>query len=164
MKRLLILFGILTILPAYAAAEIMVEEAWVRLPPPVAETAAGYMTIRNHGDQDIEITGVKAGVAEQLEFHAMTMHDGMMHMQKMEKVVIPAHGGISFDPGDNHLMLIGLQRTLEAGEHLMITLETSDGQEVMVHAEVRDMRNKSEEMDHGEHMDHGSGDSHHNMH
>lgn len=164
MKRLLILFGILTILPAYAAAEIMVEEAWVRLPPPVAETAAGYMTIRNHGDQDIEITGVKSGVAEQLEFHAMTMHDGMMHMQKMEKVVIPAHGGISFDPGGNHLMLIGLQRTLEAGEHLMITLETSDGQEVMVHAEVRDARNKSENMDHGEHMNHGSDDSHHNMH
>jgi copper(I)-binding protein len=162
MKRLLILFGLLTMLPTYAAAEIVVEEAWARLPPPVAETAAAYMTIRNHSDQDVEITGVKAQVAERLEFHAMTMDDGMMHMQKMEKVVIPAHSGISFDPGGNHLMLIGLNRGLKAGEHLMITLETSDGQTVMVHAEVRDMRNKSESADHGE--DHGSSDSHHGMH
>jgi copper(I)-binding protein len=147
MKRLFILFGLLLLMPTYAAAEIMVEEAWVRLPPPVAETAAGYMTIRNHGDQDIEITGIKAKVAEQLEFHAMTMHDGMMHMQKMEKVVVPAHSGISFDPGGNHLMLIGLQRILEAGEHLMITLKTSDGESIMVHAEVRDMRGNQKDGD-----------------
>jgi hypothetical protein len=152
------LFGLLLLMPFQAAAEIVVEKAWVRLPPPVAETAAAYMTIRNHGDQDIEITGVKAKVAERLEFHAMTMHGGMMHMQKMEKVVVPAHSGISFDPGGNHLMLIELQRILEAGEHLMITLETSDGQTIVIHAEVRDMRNKSE------HTGHGSNDSHHGMH
>ena len=143
MRRLFMLFGLLLLMPIQAAAEIMVEEAWVRLPPPVAETAAAYMTIRNHGDQDIEITGVKAKVAERLEFHAMTMHGGMMHMQKMEKVVVPAHSGISFDPGGNHLMLIELQRVLEAGEHLMITLETSDGQTIVIRAEVRDMRGKS---------------------
>lgn len=144
MKRLFILFGLLTMLPACATAEIVVEEAWIRLPPPVADTAAGYMTIRNHGEQDIEITGSRTSAAEQLEFHAMAMHDGMMHMQKMERVVIPAHSGISFDPGGNHLMLIGLQRVLETGEHLMITLETSDGQTIVVHAEVRDMRGKSD--------------------
>jgi len=147
MKRFFILLGLLAMLPTYATAEIMVEEAWARLPPPVADTAAAYMTIRNHGDQDVEITGIKSKVAERLEFHAMTMHDGMMHMEKMEKVVIPAHSGISFDPGGNHLMLIGLQRTLEAGEHLMITLETSDGQTVTVHAEVRDMRGNQKDGD-----------------
>ncbi len=158
MKRLLILFGLLTMLPACATAEIVVEEAWIRLPPPVADTAAGYMTIRNHGDQDVEITGSRTSAAEELEFHAMAMHDGMMHMQKMEKVVVPAHSGISFDPGGNHLMLVGLQHTLKAGERLMITLETSDGQEVTIHAEVRDMRNRSEP------AKHGSSDSHHGMH
>ncbi len=158
MRRHFMLFGLLLLMPIQAAAEIVVEEAWVRLPPPVAETAAAYMTIRNHGDQDIEITGVKVKVAERLEFHAMTMHGGMMHMQKMEKVVVPAHSGISFDPGGNHLMLIELQRVLEAGEHLMITLETSDGQTIVIHAEVRDMRGKSK------HTEHGSSDSHHGMH
>jgi len=90
-----------------------------------------------------------------LSFHAMTMHDGMMHMQKMERVVVPAHGGISFDPGGNHLMLTGLQRMLKAGEYLMITLETSNGESVMIHAEVRDMRSKSNET-HTSHGHHGT--------
>lgn len=156
MKRFLILIALLTILPTYAAAEIMVEDAWVRLPPPVADTAAGYMTIRNHSDKDIEITGVKTGVADHPEFHAMEMHDGMMHMQKMDRVIVPAHGGISFSPGGNHLMLIGLTKSLKTGEHLMITLETSDGKSVMVHAEVRDMRSKPNEKkeSHGHHGAH----------
>jgi len=155
MKRLMMLFGLLLLMPLQAAAEIVVENAWVRLPPPVADTAAGYMTIRNTGDRDIEITAVKTDVADHPEFHAMTMHDGMMYMQKMERVVVPAHGGISFDPGGNHLMLTGLQRMLKAGEHLMITLETSNGETVMIHAEVRDMRSKSNET-HTSHGHHGT--------
>jgi len=143
MKRFIMLFGLLLLMPIQAVAEIMVEEAWVRLPPPIADTAAGYMTIRNHSAKDIEITGIKTAIAEHPEFHSMDMDDGMMHMKKMEKVVVPAHGGISFGPGGNHLMLIGLTRALEAGEHLMITLQTSDGKSTMVHAEVRDMRSAS---------------------
>jgi len=159
MKRLFMLFGLLLLMPLQAMAEIIVEDAWVRLPPPVADTAAGYMTIRNHDGQDVEITKVTTAIAKSPEFHTMQMHDGMMHMQKMEKVVVPAHGGISFDPGGNHLMLIGLTRALETGEHLMITLETSDGQSVMIHAEVRDMRG-------GDHDNHESNDDqgHHGMH
>ncbi|MDT8376550.1 MAG: copper chaperone PCu(A)C [Mariprofundaceae bacterium] len=161
MKRFIMLFGLLLLMPVQAAAEIVVEGAWVRLPPPVADTAAAYMTIRNHGDRDIEITGIKTDVAEHPEFHSMVMHDDMMHMQKMDDVVIPAHSGISFDPGGNHMMLIGLTRELKAGEHLMITLETSDGESTMIHAEVRDMRDSSEHTGHDSNDDqHG----HHDMH
>ncbi|MDX8404044.1 MAG: copper chaperone PCu(A)C [Mariprofundaceae bacterium] len=146
MKRFLILFGLLVILPTYAAAEIMVEDAWVRLPPPVADTAAGYMTIRNSSDHDVKITSIATSAADHPEFHAMTMQDGMMHMHKMDKVIIPAKGKINFGPGGNHLMLIDLTKSLKTGEHLMITLETSDGESVMIHAEVKDMRNKSGKM------------------
>jgi len=161
MKRFIILLGLLMIMPLQAVAEIVVEDAWVRLPPPVADTAAGYMTIHNYADQDVEITNVTTAIATNPEFHAMEMHNGMMHMQKMEKVVVPAHGGISFDPGGNHLMLVGLTRTIKTGEHLMITLETSDGQSIMVHAEVRDMRSNNK------HDDQDSDDDshgHHGMH
>jgi copper(I)-binding protein len=156
MKRLMILLGLLLLMPLQATAEIMVEDAWVRLPPPVADTAAGYMTLRNHGDKDIEITGIKTAAAEHPEFHSMEMHDGMMNMKKMEKVIVPAHGGISFGPGGNHLMLIGLTNSLKAGEHLMITLETSDGKSTMIHAEVRDMRSKTntKKESHGHHGAH----------
>ena len=166
MKRFILLGAALLLMPLQAMASgIIVEDAWVRLPPPVADTAAGYMTIRNNGDKDIEITGVETAVAENPEFHAMEMHGDMMNMKKLEPVIIPAHGGINFTPSGNHLMLIGLTEPLEAGQHIMITLQTSEGESIMVHAEVRDMRG-GPEMDHGQsgHDMKSEGDNHHGMH
>lgn len=157
MKRFLIAAAML-MMPTLASAEITVEEAWVRMPPPVADTAAGYMTIRNSGDTDVEITAVESDIATKPEFHTMSMHDGMMHMMKMEKVIVPAHGELRFETGGNHLMLTGLTRTLNAGDHVMLTIKIAGGDSVMVHAEVRDMRMQ----DGG---DHGSGHGgHHHGH
>lgn len=166
MKRFFILFGLLLLLPMQAAAEVIIEGAWVRLPPPVADTAAAYMTIRNHGDKDVEITGIETDVAEHPEFHSMEMDGEMMMMKKMAKVIVPAHGGISFDPGGNHLMLIDLTRELKTGEHIMMTIKTSDGESIMVHAEVKDMRGG---MDHSSHkmsddMSYHGGHDMHGMH
>jgi len=164
MKRFIMLVALL-LAPMQALAEITVEEAWVRLPPPVADTAAAYMKIENHGDHDVEITGIETAVATNPEFHSMEMSDGMMNMKKMEKVIVPAHGEISFGPGGNHLMLVGLTRALKAGEHLMITLKTSDGESIMIHAAVKDMRgNKSDDGDHSGHMKKDNEHSHHGMH
>jgi len=152
--KIVMLSALMLIIPTLASAEISVEEAWVRLPPPVADTAAGYMVIRNSGDQDVEIQGVKTDAAKQPEFHSMSDHDGMMHMMKMEKVIVPAHGEIRFAAGGNHLMLIGLTSELKTGDHVMMTIETVDGENIMVHAEVRDMREGMDNSGHGEHHGH----------
>lgn len=157
MKVKVLLFTLLMLLlPSWAVADITVEEAWVRMPPPVADTAAGYLTIRNSGDQDVEIIAIESSAAKKPEFHTMSMHDGMMHMMKMEKVVIPAHGALEFKSGGDHLMLTELTGALNAGDHVMMTLKTSDGQSVMVHAEVRDVRN----LDAGSHGGHGGHHGH----
>ena len=165
MKRLMMLTMLLLLTPVTGFAETVVEGAWVRLPPPVADTAAAYMTIRNHGDKDIEITGIKTAAATNPEFHAMEMHDGMMHMMKMEHVIVPAHGGISFNPGGNHLMLIGLTGELKTGQHIMMTLETSEGESIMVHAEIKDMRGNTSHDKHDMKMDDNmQGHDMHGMH
>jgi copper(I)-binding protein len=135
-----ILAAILIALPGWATAEITVEGAWVRMPPPVADTAAAYLVLNNSGETDVNITSVESAAAGKPEFHSMDMNDGMMHMQKMEKVVVPAHGKIEFAPGADHLMLKDLKKKLNAGDHVVLKLNTSDGQTVEVHAEVRDMR------------------------
>lgn len=164
MKRLLILATALLILPLNALADIIVEDAWVRLPPPVADTAAAYMTIKNSGDKDVEITSIETGVCENPEFHSMEMDGEMMQMQKMEKVIVPAHGGISFSPNGNHIMLIGLTGPLKTGEHIMMTLHTSEGESIMVHAEVRDMRGDAGHEGHDMNNDmHGDMHGDHNM-
>lgn len=157
MKRFLTLIALCLAFPLQAMAEVTVEGAWVRLPPPVADTAAAYLTLKNSGDADVTVTGVTTAVAESPDFHAMKMENGTMSMQKMDPVVIPAHGELAFTPGGNHLMLTGLKKTLEAGQHVMLTIKTSDGDSIMVHAEVRDMRSKAE---HNMHNSHDMHDMH----
>ncbi len=136
----IIIPALLLLIPSLAEAEITVEGAWMRMPPPVADTAAGYLVLNNSGDTDVSITSVESDAANKSAFHSMSMHEGMMHMKKMEKVIVPAHGKLEFSPGGNHLMLKDLKRELKEGDYVMLKLNTSDGHTVNVHVEVRDMR------------------------
>ena len=158
--KTLLLTVAMMVAPALAVAEITVEDAWVRMPPPVADTAAGYLTLKNSGDTDIEVVAVESSAAAKPEFHSMSMHDGMMHMMKMDKVVVPAHGELHFETGGNHLMLTELTGALNAGDHVMLTMKMSDGSSVMVHAEVRDLR----QQDSGKDESHGEGHGGHHGH
>lgn len=160
MKRLLVLFTLLFTAPFQALADVTVEGAWVRLPPPVADTAAVYLTLKNSGDADVTITEVSTAAADSPEFHSMMMHGDHMMMMKMDPVVVPAHGELAFTPGGNHLMLNGLTGPLETGQHVMLTIKTSEGGSIMIHAEVRDMRTNAgadSSGDHGGHDMHGHG-------
>lgn len=162
MKRFLTLLALLMAVPFQALADdVTVEGAWVRLPPPVADTAAAYLTLKNSGDADVTITEVTTAAAESPEFHSMMMHGEQMMMMKMDPVVVPAHGELAFTPGGNHLMLNGLTGPLEVGQHVMLTIKTSDGASIMVHAEVRDMRNKGEQNHGGHDMHDMHGHGHH---
>ena len=142
-------------LAAPAWAEVTVENAWVRMPPPVVDTAAGYLELKNSGGQEVSVVGIECDAAATPEFHSMQMHDGMVHMQRMEKVSIPAGGSVRFEPGGDHLMLKELTRELKAGDRVTIRIDLSNGESVSVVAEVLDMRAKPQ----GE--EHGGGHHHH---
>jgi copper(I)-binding protein len=140
MIRRALLFIITGLMPQVAAAEIIAEDAWVRLPPPVADTAAGYLILRNTGDAPVELIGAESPVSDTVAFHHMSMQKGMMHMKQMKKLTVPAHGSVIFASGGNHLMLTGLKEPLQAGDSVHITFHLSEGTTVDIAAEVRDMR------------------------
>ena len=162
MKRYAFLLLTLSLIPGLANAQLMADGAVVRMPPPVADTAAGYVTLNNHGDKDVVLVGASSPVADSTEFHGSTMMNGMMHMNEMKEVVVPAHGKIEFGPGGNHIMLIGLRQELEAGQMVPITVNLSDGNTLAIEAEVKDMRGGKAGHGHGHQaddmkMDHGNG-------
>jgi len=141
--------SMLTTLPGMALAGVTAEDAYVRLPPPVADTAAGYVTLRNHDGKDAVLVGASSPVAEGTEVHGLSVTDGMMYMQQVMKVKVPAQGRIEFRPGGMHIMLIGLKRALAAGQDVPITLKFADGSSLAFEAEVRDMRGGSYKHGHG---------------
>lgn len=122
------------------AADLIIEETWVRMPPPVAETAAAYMKLSNQGDTPIVIESIQSDAVEKVEFHHMSMDNGMMHMAEMKKVSLNAGESLVFQAGSDHLMMIGLKKVLKAGDIVSFQLKTKDGSEYSIQAEVRDMR------------------------
>jgi hypothetical protein len=50
---------------------------------------------------------------------------------------IPADGGVTLEPGGNHIMLMDLQRDLNPGETVTLTLTFASGKTLTVEAEIR---------------------------
>jgi len=124
--------------PAYA--EVSVEHVWVRMPPPVAAVAAAYMTLHNDSGRNVVITAVHSSVSRSAGIHSMRVKGGMMQMQRLENLTLPAHGSVRLTPGGMHIMLNDLKQALKPNQAVHISLQFADGSSVDADAPVRDMR------------------------
>lgn len=61
-------------------------------------------------------------------------------MKQVSGIDIGAGEAIAFEPGDRHIMLIGLTRPLRPEATLELTLRFASGTEVTVAVPIRDMR------------------------
>jgi copper(I)-binding protein len=116
-------------LAAHAAGAIEVLKPWSR--PAVAGTnAVGYMVLANHGRTADVLQKAETPIAARVEMHASSMAGGAMSMAKVDKVSVPAGGETTFGPGGYHLMLIGLTKTLKAGDQEPVTLSFASGAKI----------------------------------
>jgi hypothetical protein len=110
------------------AAEIVrieVAGAWARPTVGQGRMSAAYMTIANKGDTDDTLKSARTPKAKAVELHQTTMTaDGVMQMRKVEDgLPVEAGASLVLEPGGAHLMLLGLEDALKAGEELVLTLE-----------------------------------------
>lgn len=111
---------------AQAAAPLSVSGAWSR--PAVAGTnGVGYLVVANAGKAGDALVRVESPLAAKVEMHSSSMAGGVMSMQKEDRVPVPARGQATFGPGGHHLMLIGLTRTVKAGDKIPATLTFASG-------------------------------------
>ncbi|MDB5435462.1 MAG: hypothetical protein JWR47_1719 [Phenylobacterium sp.] len=118
-------------LAAYGSGKMEVLQPWSR--PAVAGTnGVGYMVLANHGRSADVLQKVESPLATRVEIHSMSMAGGVMSMAKVNGVPVPAGGEATFGPGAYHLMLIGLTRTLKAGDQAPATLTFASGAKIKV--------------------------------
>ena len=119
-------------------AEIQVDKAWVRAAPPGAGVTAGYMQISNTGGTDITLTGAHSPQFARVEFHA-TRHDehGTASMVQLPTVSLAPGETQAFNPGGQHLMLIGPQQELAEGDSVEVIISTEAGDKISVTLPVR---------------------------
>ena len=101
--------------------------------------SAAYMTIENQGNAADRLVSASTDAAGVVEIHTSELDDqGVMRMRPVpDGLEIPANGSLTLEPGSYHLMLMDLQRNLNAGDTITLTLNFESGKQLTVTAEVR---------------------------
>jgi copper(I)-binding protein len=97
---------------------------------------AGYLTISNPTDKDIELVEVRSEDFESIELHVTVTEEGVAKMRREDSVIVPAGGRVEFAPGGRHLMLFGQARPLSEGDSVQLVLGLADGTELRGMASV----------------------------
>ena len=131
--------------PASPAAGITVTDAWARSSSATASAGAAYATITNAGSAADALIGASSPAAATVELHETVVMGspdasggGMIGMQPVARVEIPAGGSLQLKPGSYHVMLIGLVKDLKAGDTIDLTLKFERAGAISVKAQVRE--------------------------
>lgn len=97
--------------------------------------SAAFMTIINTGDDPITLTGVATDVAAQVE---MFFSAPVQQLQAVSQIEIPARSAVAIEQGPGyHIILRDLQRELQVGDTVTLTLTFQDAGQTEVQAPVR---------------------------
>ncbi|MBL4583437.1 MAG: copper chaperone PCu(A)C [Pseudomonadales bacterium] len=138
MKKLNAIFMIVILfIPALVLAEINVAAPWIAAPPPGSNVLVAYMEIQNTSDQDRTLVSVSAAEFEEVQMHRSGMHDGMMMMDQLDAITIPANAMVKLASRGLHLMLMSPARYFKAGEVIELDLMFEDKQTLKIHVPVK---------------------------
>ena len=131
MKRSLTAFTILMFCLVSLRAQqlqLKVEGGWIQAVPDASTGTAAYMTLTNLGKTPLELIGARTTIAERIEPMITTKgKSGMMGMEPVPSLPIPAGGKLVLQPGGNHLMITGLKQHPSPGDKVKMTLLINPG-------------------------------------
>ncbi|WP_439138594.1 copper chaperone PCu(A)C [Roseicyclus sp.] len=162
--------GLLALMPGFASAHVMIEDAYARVSSAMAQSGAVFMTIYNHNDFAEVLTGASSDVAQRVELHTHIQNaEGVMRMVEVEGgIPMAADETVMLERGGLHVMLLGLNRALAHGDSFSLTLEFENSDPITIEVPVDlertpshgggEMQHDHGQMDHGNHgAAHGSG-------
>lgn len=118
---------------------IIIEDIWGRPSPMSASNAAFYMTINNPGRAEDTLVEAFIDVCGATELHMSSIDEaGVMSMQQVQQIDIPAGETTVLEPGGLHVMCIDRQVDLNPGDNISIALTFSQAGEITVTAEIRE--------------------------
>jgi copper(I)-binding protein len=118
--------------PKAETAFVRATDAVVRAPLAPGRPAVGYVTLHG-GARSETLTSATSGAAERIELHRSLSKGGVMSMQKVTDVVVPANGELKLAPGGYHLMIFGMKPNLKAAD---IQLKFASNRTLTVRAQV----------------------------
>ena len=139
---------------AGGSKSITVTDAWVRITTPDVP-AVGYLVITNSSSTadafmdatspdfkgiELDQTDMPAASSDAMGSMAPSASPdmgGMMGMEPVDSIPVPANGSVSLQPGGYHLMLMDPTRTLAVGDTVQLHLIFRDAGTITVSASVK---------------------------
>lgn len=152
MKRLLVAAALLCAVTAsahdYSAGKIYIAHPWSRPTQPGMPMGVAYLSLENRGATADALISASTPAAARVEFHQTTITEGIARMRPLAEVALPPGKTVKVEPGGIHMMLVELQKPLEAGTQVPLTLVFREAGkvEVVLHVEQRDVASAENEM------------------
>lgn len=140
MRRVIPLL-VLTVAACGGSGSIEVTDAWGRPTPPVADTAALYLSFENGASSNDRLLAVEAGDrCASTELHVSAMDGGVMRMRPAtpDELAIPSGATLVMEPGGIHVMCIGPSAPFETGDEISLVVEFEGAGTIEVTAPVED--------------------------
>lgn len=128
--------GLIVLVGTAKAADLSVTDAWIRALP-TSEPSGGYFTLHNASTKVVKLTGASSPGCGMLSLHQSENMGGMMKMDDVASVDVPAGGTVKFAPGGYHLMCMNATKAIHVGGVVPVTLDFSDGQKVITNFSVK---------------------------
>jgi copper(I)-binding protein len=137
MQRRLMMVSLLLVAGCSAQASTPVaDDAYIRLAAVPGRPAAGYFELLG-GAKDTVLVRVEAPGVSRAEMHGSRMTaNGMVTMESLPTVPVPAKTDVGFAPGGRHVMLFDMPQSAAPGTNVPLTLRFSDGATAKVEAKV----------------------------
>lgn len=117
---------------------LVISAATSRETPLAGGTAPGFLRIRNDGSREDRLLSASSPLVQTMEIHEMSMDGGQMQMRALpDGLPIPAGATVELAPGGLHLMLIGVQAPLAAGQRVPVELRFAEAGAVTVNLAVQ---------------------------
>lgn len=109
--------------PVAHAAGIEVSNPWARATAsPMVTTGGVFAEIKNTGTVDDQLLSASSPAADMTQLHTTLNDNGTMMMREVPAFDVKAGQSVVFQPGANHIMLMGLKAPLKKGDHLTLSL------------------------------------------
>lgn len=133
-----------------------ITDAYARVSGPSAQSGAVFMVLENHGTAEDRLISVASDVAAKVELHTHKQDaNGVMQMLEVpEGFAVAAGATHALARGGDHVMLLGLTRSLNDGDTFPLTLTFQRGEVITIDVTV-DLQRAAPAMGHGA-MDHGA--------
>ena len=115
---------------------LFADNAVVNLSPVEGNPSAGYMDLHG-GRMDVELVGVTSDDVLRMEMHETAEEDGMMSMNKLKSIPVPAGETVKLEPGGKHLMIWGIGNGSKKRGLLNMTLIYSNDDRIEINAVIK---------------------------